>query len=89
MVDLRYNGGGLVATAELFGDLLGRNRAASDVFSRTSFRASKSANDKTHNFTPTAQSIAPTRIAFIGTGSTASASELVINGMLPLSLIHI
>lgn len=83
VVDLRYNGGGLVATAELFGDLLGRNRAASDVFSRTSFRASKSANDKTHNFTPTAQSIAPTRIAFIGTGSTASASELVINGMLP------
>jgi len=67
----------------LFGDLLGRNRAASDVFSRTSFRASKSANDETHNFTPTAQSIAPTRIAFIGTGSTASASELVINGMLP------
>lgn len=83
VVDLRYNGGGLVATAELFGDLLGRNRAASDVFSRTSFRASKSANDETHNFTPTAQSIAPTRIAFIGTGSTASASELVINGMLP------
>ncbi|KAB2851419.1 MAG: peptidase S41, partial [Sphingopyxis terrae] len=62
VVDLRYNGGGLVATAELFGDLLGRNRAASDVFSRTSFRASKSANDETHNFTPTAQSIAPTRI---------------------------
>ena len=29
------------------------------------------------------ESIAPTKIAFIGTRSTASASELVINGMLP------
>src|SRR3546814_11185492 len=27
--------------------------------------------------------MAPTRISFIGTESTASASELVINGMLP------
>ncbi|KTE78681.1 S41 family peptidase [Sphingopyxis sp. A083] len=84
VVDLRYNGGGLVATAELFGDLLGRNRAASDVFSRTSFRPEKAAaNDDQHKFTYQPEAIAPTRIAFIGTGSTASASELVINGMLP------
>lgn len=85
VIDLRYNGGGLVRTAELFGDLLGRNRTPNvDIFSQTNFRASKAtANNSTHYFTPTAESIAPTRVAFIGTGSTASASELVINGMLP------
>ena len=83
IVDLRYNGGGLVATAELFGDLLGRNRAASDLFSQTNFRASKAGNNTRHTFTTQPEAIAPTRIAFIGTGSTASASELVINGMLP------
>ncbi|WP_257547241.1 S41 family peptidase [Sphingopyxis sp. DBS4] len=83
VIDLRYNGGGLVATAELFGDLLGRNRAASDLFSQTNFRSSKSENNTRHTFTTQPESIAPTRIAFIGTGSTASASELVINGMLP------
>jgi len=83
VIDLRYNGGGLVSTAELFGDLLGRNRAASDLFSQTNFRASKAGNNTRHTFTTQPEAIAPTRIAFIGTGSTASASELVINGMLP------
>jgi len=83
VIDLRYNGGGLVSTAELFGDLLGRNRAASDLFSQTNFRASKASNNTRHTFTTQPEAIAPTRIAFIGTGSTASASELVINGMLP------
>ena len=80
IVDFRYNGGGLVATAELMGDLMGANRSG-QVFSRTSFRASKASNNTTHNFSPTSQSVAPTKIAFIGTGATASASELVINSM--------
>ena len=39
--------------------------------------------NSTRTFRTEANAIAPTRIAFIGTGSTASASELVINGMLP------
>lgn len=82
IVDFRYNGGGLVSTANLMGDLMGAGRAG-QLFSQTRFRASKSAEDDEHRFAPGAQSITPTRIAFIGTGSTASASELVINSMLP------
>ena len=83
IVDLRYNGGGLVSTANLFGDLLGRNRLTSEIFSQERFRPEKASNDEIHRFAPTAQSVAPVKIAFIGTGSTASASELVINGMIP------
>lgn len=83
VIDFRYNGGGLVSTAELMGDLLGRNRSSSEIFSRTIFRASKSAENETDFFSPTGNSIAPTRIAFISSGSTASASELVMFGMLP------
>lgn len=83
VIDLRYNGGGLVNTAELFGDLLGANRSASDVFDYITFRPDKASESSTRNFRPQAQSIAPTKIAFIGTSSTASASELLINSFIP------
>lgn len=82
IIDFRYNGGGLVSTANLMGDLMGAGRAG-QLYSQTRFRASKAAEDEEHRFAPVAQSITPTRIAFIGTSSTASASELVINSMLP------
>jgi C-terminal processing protease CtpA/Prc len=83
IVDLRYNGGGLVSIANLMGDLLGANRSTSEVFSLTAFRPEKASNNSTRFFSPQPQSIAPTRLAFIGTGASASASELVINSFVP------
>ena len=83
IVDVRYNGGGLVSIAELFGDLLGGNRSTADVFSYTSFRQEKASNNETRFFSPQPQSVGATRIAFIGTGGTASASELVANAFVP------
>lgn len=83
VIDFRYNGGGLIETAELMGDLLGGNRAATEVFSSFVYRPEKAANNTTKRFAPTGQSVAPTRIAFIATGATASASEVVVNGLLP------
>ena len=82
IVDLRYNGGGLVRTAELLGDLLGADKDGR-VFSYQTFRPSKSSENETSRFDRRSASIAPTRLAFIGTGATASASELVINAMIP------
>ena len=83
IVDYRYNGGGLVSIAELMGNLLGGNRTTSDVFSFTTFRPEKAQFNSQRNFQPQPQSIASMKIAFIGTGATASASELVANSFIP------
>jgi hypothetical protein len=84
VIDFRYNGGGLVATAEVMGDLLGGNRSSSDIFSVTRFRASKSAeNNRTRRFAPQPQSVSPVKIAFISTRATASASENVAAAFVP------
>lgn len=82
IVDFRYNGGGLVRIAELMGDLIAANQVG-QIFSRTTLRASKAAENETDRFGTQAQAISATKIAFIGTGSTASASELVANAMIP------
>lgn len=82
IIDLRYNGGGLVSVGDTFGDLMGRGRVG-QVWSREVLRESKSAENSTQLFRNEANAIAPTKVAFITTGSSASASELVINSMLP------
>jgi carboxyl-terminal processing protease len=82
IIDLRYNGGGLVNVAEVMGDLLGQGRTG-QVFSRTVLRASKAAENETRLFRTEANAIAPTRLAFITTNASASASELVANAMIP------
>ncbi len=82
VIDLRYNGGGLISIAELMGDLMGRNTDG-QVFDYITFRASKASENSSYSFNAQPQSIAPTRIAFITTGGTASASEMIINSMQP------
>lgn len=83
IIDLRYNGGGLIRIANLMGDLLGGNRQTSDVYTYTAFRPEKSARNEVRFFSPQPESVAPVRVAFIGTRSSASASELVINSFIP------
>lgn len=84
VIDMRYNGGGLVTTANLLGDYLGGDVAEALVFSETQFNADRAAaNNSQTFFDRLANSLSLSRLVIIATGSTASASEIVINGMEP------
>ncbi len=82
IIDLRYNGGGLVSVADVFGDLMGAGRVG-QVWSREILRPSKSAQNETRLFRSEVNAIAPTKVAVITTEASASASELVTNSLIP------
>ncbi len=84
IIDLRYNGGGLVSTAELLGDLLGGAVAQNLVFSETRFNADRANeyNDADF-FSLLANSLNLSRLYIIASDGTASASELVTNSLDP------
>jgi carboxyl-terminal processing protease len=83
IVDLRYNSGGLIAIGVLLNNLLLGQRTPADVLQVRTHRPSKANFDQTTSFSPQPQSVASTRIAFIGTGITGSTSEFVMNATLP------
>lgn len=88
IVDLRYNGGGVLETAELLADLIGGFIAAGQVASETRHNSTKTALNATDNFQQRAGSLTLLQqVVFITTGSSASASELIINSMRPHTVV--
>ena len=84
IIDLRYNGGGLVSTAELLGDYLGYSIAPGLLFSSTEFNADRAAQNNYQEFFEFIDaSISLSSLVVIASRGTASASELVTNGMIP------
>ncbi len=87
IVDLRYNGGGLLSVADTMMDLLAGITAEGEP----SFKIQVNDQHPDYNndednwgiFDPLPDTASPIRIAFITSGGTASASELVINGLAP------
>jgi hypothetical protein len=83
IIDMRYNGGGLVSTAELLGDYLGGATRDNTVFSRTLFNDQNSVANRIELFERQVESLILSRLVVIATDQTASASELVTNSMFP------
>jgi C-terminal processing protease CtpA/Prc len=84
IVDLRYNGGGLVVTAQRLANLIGGFIAAGQVQSRTHFNSARSALDSVTSYEQRANSLTLLhQVVFITTASSASASEIVINALEP------
>jgi carboxyl-terminal processing protease len=82
VIDLRYNGGGLVSIAELLLNLLAGDRAGQVSF-ETRYNAQQAARLETVRLAPQTQTLPTLRVAFIVTDRSASASELVVNSMAP------
>jgi C-terminal processing protease CtpA/Prc len=83
VVDMRYNGGGLVKVARHLMHLLAGANNAGEVAYRVVYNDNLQEANATHDFQAIERSIALDRVVFITTGSTASASELVINAVRP------
>lgn len=85
VIDLRYNGGGLLDVAQAFMNLLAGESAedeASYIF-KVNDNPENDYSDYEEYFAPLPDTFNPFRIAFIVTGASASASELLINGLDP------
>ncbi len=83
VIDLRYNGGGLLSTARTLGNLLGGIAAQNEVFYELRFNPARSVNNELRRFARALNSVNPARVVFITSGGSASASELVINSLKP------
>jgi len=83
VLDLRYNGGGLVSVAQHLGGLIGGEVTAGHVFTRFVHNDKNSYRDTSYTFPQPGWQLGLTRLVVITTGASASASELVINAIRP------
>lgn len=82
IIDLRYNGGGLVSTEEVFENLLAASLNG-QVSHEMQFNEKHTDRNELSRFDAEPNAVQPMRIAFITSASTASASELLINSYAP------
>jgi C-terminal processing protease CtpA/Prc len=90
VLDLRFNGGGLVTCAQLLATMLAPQSAFSDVFCRLTYNDKRqrdnitlSLDQKRINEGVPGANLNPGRLFIITSKRTASASELIINGLKP------
>jgi carboxyl-terminal processing protease len=82
IIDLRYNGGGLLSTSNLLASLVAGNTAAGQVFTQLNRNARNQAANSTFRLS---SAPGPTfnRVVVLTGARTCSASELLVNGLKP------
>lgn len=87
VLDLRYNSGGSVLTATRLASMI-TGQFANQVFTKLSYNSKKSSNNVNYLFpntigTTPINSLKLTKVYILTSQGTASASELIINGLAP------
>lgn len=82
VVDLRYNPGGSVATSQLLAGLIAGEHAGK-VFGRMEYNSKLSGNNREIDIIDSNIRLGLSRVIFLVTSSSASASEMIINGLSP------
>jgi carboxyl-terminal processing protease len=83
VLDLRYNGGGLVSVAQHLAGLIAGSPLVGQVFVQFTHNDKQSSRNTAYKFEAKPQALAATRLVVIATGGSASASEAIINGLRP------
>ncbi|MFN8060673.1 MAG: S41 family peptidase [Vicinamibacterales bacterium] len=83
VLDLRYNGGGLVSVAQHLASLVGGVYTTGQVFATFAHNSRNSFRDTTLRFGGPENALGLDRLVVITTRASASASELVINALRP------
>lgn len=89
ILDMRYNGGGLTSIAQQISSLIGGSELTGEPFARYYYNAIKQGQNSTDFFTQETNNLGLNRLVVIATGATASASELVINGLRPYMDVYV
>jgi carboxyl-terminal processing protease len=83
VLDLRYNGGGLVSVAQHLAGLIAGPPLAGQVFVQFTHNDKQAARNTAYRFESLAPALGATRLVVIATRGTASASEAIVNGLRP------
>jgi C-terminal peptidase prc len=83
VLDLRYNGGGLVSVAQHLAGLIAGPPLVGQVFVQFTHNDKQSSRNTAYKFEAKPQALAATRLVVIATRGSASASEAIINGLRP------
>ncbi|HUR89268.1 MAG TPA: S41 family peptidase [Ramlibacter sp.] len=84
VLDMRYNGGGDIDTSRDLASLIAGARLAGQVYASLRFNSKNQSQNQDYLFEAPAASMGTLpRIVIIASANTASASELVINGLKP------
>ena len=84
VLDVRYNGGGLVSVAQHLGGLIAGAPLVGQVFVQFTHNDKQTSRNTSYRFETKPQALGVSRLVVIATPASASASEAMINGLRPV-----